>query len=271
MRTTLLQNRTDRDYVLRLAAVFSSVSLLALPPALWFGPVSLTFLGASSLIGLLYIFLIFASMIFRDQRWARILWLLAILVITLGSRIITDTLFSIPLRRYFLWPIFIQGLASSLIVFSLTLAFEERLVTMRRGVLICFLLMGIGLLVWYRAEQSNPLVYPTAHNIVVRDDAPPGARKTTFITTASSAEILTFYRQQLERWGWQWTCSTEQSSCRSEITEGVNGPHDVYHRHNDGFLHGPTYEIIVRKAETGETEVEVYDQTRGVPNQFPWP
>lgn len=270
MRSTLLHDRPDRNSVLWLIAAFTVVSLIALPLAMWFGPVSLPFLAASALIGFLSILLIFAFTIYRAHRWARALWLLAILVISIGPNILSTTLFSLPLRHYFFWPIFFQGLASIFIMFGLTLAFEERLVSLRRGLLIGIVLIGVGFLSWFRAEQSQPLVYPASSNITVQDDAPPGARKTTFVTTATPSDILTFYRERLERWGWQFTCSADVPSCRSEITEGLNAPHDIYHLRSDASQRGPTYEIIIRASATGETIVEVYDQTRGVPNQLPW-
>lgn len=271
MVETILHDNPSRPFILRLTGVFVVVSLILLPLALWYAPVSLAALGASALLGLMLAAITLSAWRYHPHFWGRILSLLAVVVIVIGSLLIRNSSVSLPLRIRYPWWLAIQQLATILLVFSSVVFLAERVATWRRSGIVLLSVAIIGSIVWYRAEQSDPLLYPNATSAIVQDDAPPGARKMTYTTTASADQILTFYRTQLEQWGWQFTCSTALPSCESNITVGLDAPHDVYHRRSDTDLRGPTFEILVRSEGNGLQSIEVYDQTRGVPNQIGMP
>jgi len=198
MAQTILHANPYRPFALRLACGFAVASLLLLPPALWFGPVSLTYLGASALLGFLFTGLTLIYWKYQTHPWGRLLFVLAVAVVVAGSSWLRTSMVSLPLAIRYPWWLSIQYLATMLLVFSSVVFLEERVATWPRGIAALILLLTIGAIAWYRAEQSRPLLYPNATDVIVEDDAPPGARKVSFTTTAEPQAILMFYRRQLE-------------------------------------------------------------------------
>jgi hypothetical protein len=88
--------RDDRVVLLLCSGVF----LLSL----WFGPVSLSYLAVSSLIGIVYSVSMLAYQRFRTHRFAILFLMLSVLIITLTINPVIDAHFSVDIRlRYGVW------------------------------------------------------------------------------------------------------------------------------------------------------------------------
>lgn len=270
MQSTILHASPYRSSILRLVAVLGAISLILLTLSLWFGPVSLPYLAASVIVGFLFSFLLLRYWQHQAEKQGRRLWFLAILVIAMGPVFLRRLFFQSWGTDYAVW-LAIQPLAIVLIVLAIVLAVEERIVTFWTGAAVAIVLFGIGSEAWYRVEQSRPLMYQTASHVFVVNNTHPDAQEISFTTPADAPDILAFYRTHLEQSGWQFTCSMKQLDCESKITGGANQAHDVYHRNTDTTLQGPTYEILIRDAGAKGEKVEIYDFTRGVPNQLTFP
>jgi len=218
------------------------------------------YLVASLLVGLLYSLTVLTYRRFHDHRFALVFFVLSILIIVIGMQSTVDTFFSLALRlRYGLW------FALQYLAVLFTVLFTEILVlhapkNVRRHLLLVGSSVAVGVLIWYRWEQTRPLLPPQSTHIVIDDDAPPSAQKMTFTTSESPDAVLAFYRSMLDAHGWHFTCSTRTVGCQSNITVGSDPLHDVYHRMTDPEKHGPTFEVLIRPTiMTTTSQVEVYD------------
>lgn len=247
------------------------ISVLVLPPALWFGPVALDYVIASAVIGVVFALLILLAQRYRTSHWGHALRLGGLSIVIGGSLVARTTMLSPSWQHFAPWSTFIQSMAVLLLSCMIIFAARTRILPRWGAALLLWVLLAISALVWYRADQSQPLVYPAARQVIMDDDAPPGVRVVQFTTTAPTSTVLTFYREQLEARGWQYTCSTDQPPCASNLTDWSAGIRAVYHRQTDRARRGPTYEILLRPTETDTTLVTVYDQTRGLPLQPVWP
>jgi hypothetical protein len=142
--------RNDRIVLL----LCSGVLLLSL----WFGPVSLSYLAVSSLIGIVYCVSMLAYQRFRTHRFAILLLMLSVLIITLTINPTIDAHFSVAVRlRYGVW------FALQFFALIFTLLCVVRLVlrsprTVDQQILIVGVGVLVALVIWYRWESTRPIV-----------------------------------------------------------------------------------------------------------------
>lgn len=249
--------------LIRYARVVFPLSVLGLVVSLRLAPVAPSYLLGATLVGGLWTFLLSIQRRHHARPGAWLFGLLSYLVIVLGLQFTQNLSVSDAVQRSYASWLLLQYLAIVLAVACAAVLVSRP--TNRRTYRAAFLLVTTVVLAWtwYCWQQSRLLLPPRAAQLVVDEDAPPGARKITMVAPGSATSVLEFYRQALPQRGWTYSCSLQTHTCLSNIRVAANTLHDVYHR-TGADQRGPSFEILVEPTDT-TTTVTIYDQTRGAP------
>lgn len=126
---------------------------------------------------------------------------------------------------------------------------------------VLLILVVVGLVAWWRWDQSRQLPLPPQAQNVSSQILGPLAKQTSFVVPTSAADVRAFYRTALTQRGWTY-CGTQATPGCSNLGTSNNGAGDqvdVYRHDSDARKTGQTIEVWPAEHPGSGTSVAVFE------------